>query len=110
EPLLLEKNGYQVRVETLNDWLLGQFKGTLFVLFAAVAVLLIIGCSNVSILMLARGTARMQELATRLAIGASRMRIVRQLLTESLVVSVAGGVLGMALAYAAIHFIVGLLP
>ena len=73
-------------------------------------LLLLIGCGNVSILMLARGTARLQELATRLAIGASRMRIVRQLLTESVIVSVAGGVLGMALAYAAIHFIVGLLP
>ncbi len=110
EPLLLPKEGYTIRVETLNDWLLGQFKGTLFVLFAAVALLLLIGCGNVSILMLARGTARLQELATRLAVGASRLRIIRQLLTEAVILAVTGGALGMALAYAAIHFIVGLLP
>lgn len=110
EPTMVRQSAYTIKVETLNDWLLGQFKGTLLLLFAAVALLLLIGCGNVSILMLARGTARLQELATRLAIGASRLRIVRQLLTESVIVSVAGGVLGMALAYAAIHLIVGLLP
>ncbi|MGA8730549.1 MAG: ADOP family duplicated permease, partial [Terracidiphilus sp.] len=110
EPQMLPKDGYTIQVETLNDWLLGQFKGTLLVLFAAVALLLLIGCGNVSILMLARGTARLQELATRLAVGASRLRIIRQLLTESVMLSVTGGALGMALAYAAIHFIVGLLP
>jgi predicted permease len=110
EPSLLPKDGYGLKVETLNDWLLGQFKGTLLVLFAAVALLLLIGCGNVSILMLARGTARMQELATRLAVGASRMRIVRQLLTESTILSMIGGIFGMALAYAAVHLIVSLLP
>ena len=110
EPQLLPKDGYRLKVETLNDWLLGQFKGTLLVLFAAVALLLLIGCGNVSILMLARGTARLQELATRLAVGASRLRIICQLLTEAVIVALAGGALGMALAYAAIHFIVGLLP
>ncbi len=107
---MLPKDGYTIQVETLNDWLLGQFKGTLLVLFAAVALLLLIGCGNVSILMLARGTARLQELATRLAVGASRPRIIRQLLTESVMLAVTGGALGMAMAYAAIHFIVGLLP
>ncbi len=110
EPTMVRQSDYTIKVETLNDWLLGQFKGTLLLLFAAVALLLLIGCGNVSILMLARGTARLQELATRLAIGASRIRIVRQLLTESVILSVAGGVLGMALAYEAIHLIVGLLP
>ena len=110
EPQMLPKDGYTIQVETLNDWLLGQFKGTLLVLFAAVALLLLIGCGNVSILMLARGTARLQELATRLAVGASRPRIIRQLLTESVMLAVTGGALGMAMAYAAIHFIVGLLP
>ena len=110
EPGLLPHDGYSIEVQTLNDWLLGQFKGTLLVLFAAVALLLLIGCGNVSILMLARGTARLQELATRLAVGASRMRIVRQLLTESVILAVTGGVFGMTFAYAAIHLIVGLLP
>jgi predicted permease len=110
EPNLLPKDGYTVNVQTLNDWLLGQFKGTLLVLFAAVALLLLIGCGNVSILMLARGTARLQELATRMAVGASRRRLVRQLLTEAVMLAVTGGLLGMALAYATIQFIVGLLP
>lgn len=110
EPTLIPRESYTLQVETLNDWLLGQFKGTLLVLFAAVALLLLIGCGNVSILMLARGTARLQELATRLAIGASRMRIARQLLTEAVIVSVTGGALGMAFAYGAIHLITGLIP
>ena len=110
EPNLLPKDGYTINVQSLNDWLLGQFKGTLLVLFGAVALLLLVGCGNVSILMLARGTARMQELATRLAVGASRARVVRQLLTEAVMVAVTGGLLGMAFAYGAIQFIVGLLP
>ena len=96
EPQLLPKDGYKLNVETLNDWLLGQFKGTLMVLFGAVALLLLIGCGNVSILMLARGTARLQELATRLAVGASRSRIIRQLLTEAVMLAVTGGALGMS--------------
>ena len=110
EPGLVPRDSYTIQAETLNDWLLGQFKGTLMVLFVAVAVLLLIGCGNVSILMLARGTARLQELATRLALGASRGRLIRQLLTESVILAVTGGLLGLAFAYAAIHLIVSLLP
>jgi predicted permease len=110
EPGLLPKDGYTFKVENLNDWLLGQFKGTLLLLFVAVALLLLIGCGNVSILMLARGTARLQELATRLAVGASRQRIMCQLLTESVILSLTGGAVGMAFAYAAIRLITGLLP
>jgi predicted permease len=110
EPSLLPSDGYRIKVESLNDWILGQFKGTLILLFVAVALLLLIGCGNVSILMLARGTARLQELATRLALGASRRRIVQQLLTEAVILSVIGGVLGMCFAYAAIRLITGLIP
>jgi predicted permease len=109
-PEMLPRESFEVKVETLNDSLLGQFKGTLFLLFAAVALLLLIGCGNVSILMLARGTARQQELGMRAALGATRLRIVRQLLTEAVLLSVTGGALGMGLAYLAIRFIVGLLP
>ena len=105
EPSLLPHDGYRIKVETLNDWILGQFKGTLILLFVAVALLLLIGCGNVSILMLARGTARLQELATRLALGASRGRIMQQLLTEAVILSLTGGVLGMAFALAAIRLI-----
>jgi predicted permease len=110
EPALLPADGYRIKVETLNDWLLGQFKGTLILLFVAVALLLLIGCGNVSILMLARGTARLQELATRVALGSSRLRLVQQLLTEAVILSVTGGVLGMAFALVAIRLITGLIP
>ncbi len=109
-PEMFPHESYQIKVETLNDSLLGQFKGTLFLLFGAVALLLLIGCGNVSILMLARGTARQQELGMRAALGATRLRIVRQLLTEAVLLSVTGGALGIALAYLAIRLIVGLLP
>lgn len=107
---LVPQDGYRIKVESLNDGLLGQFKGTLILLFVAVALLLAIGCGNVSILMLARGTARQQELATRLALGASRLRVMRQLLTEAVLLSVTGGILGMVFAYIAIRLITGLLP
>ena len=110
EPSLLPPDGYRIKVESLNDWILGQFKGTLILLFVAVALLLLIGCGNVSILMLARGTARLQELATRVALGASRRRIVQQLLTEAVILSITGGVLGMLFANVAIRLITGLLP
>ena len=109
-PEMAPRDSFQVKVETLNDTLLGQFKGTLFLLFGAVALLLLIGCGNVSILMLARGTARQQELGMRAALGATRLRIVRQLLTEAVMLSVTGGALGIGLAFLAIRLIVGLLP
>lgn len=84
--------------------------GTLYLLFAAVAMLLAIGCGNVSILMLARGTARQHELAVRAAVGASSFRIVRQLLTESLLLAVTGTGLGILLAYQLLALIVAWLP
>ncbi|WP_263385157.1 ABC transporter permease [Granulicella arctica] len=109
-PQTLQRGPYRVTVETLNDNLLGEFKGTLLTLFAAVLSLLLIGCSNVSILLLARGSARQYELAMRTALGAPRIRIIRQLLTEAVLLSVAGGVLGMAIAFAAIRLITVLIP
>jgi predicted permease len=94
----------------LNDEFVRDLGGTLYLLLCAVALLLAIGCGNVSILLLARGTARQHELAVRTAIGASRGRIVRQLLTESLLLSLTGAVLGVVLAYRAVAVIVTLLP
>ena len=101
---------FKVEVLGLNDVFLEQLGGTLSLLFGAVALLLLIGCGNVSILLLARATARQHEFAIRSAVGARRMRIVRQLLTESLVLSVTGAALGVLLAYKSLDLIVANLP
>src|SRR5271168_379803 len=100
----------QFYVVGLNDDFIKQLGGTLSLLFGAVALLLAIGCGNVSILLLARGTSRQHEFAVRAAIGASRGRIIRQLLTESLLLSLTGAALGVLLAYKALALIVSLLP
>ena len=100
----------RVKVVSLNQDLLGQFQGTLILLFSAVALLLLIGCANVSILLLARGTARQHEFAVRASIGATRARIVRQLLTESVLLSLFGAVLGIGFAYGGVSLITAWLP
>ena len=99
-----------LHIQGLNDRFLDEIGGTLALLFGAVALLLAIGCGNVSILLLARGTARRHEIALRAAIGASRWRIVRQLLTESLLLSISGATLGVLVAYKLLALIVSLLP
>lgn len=100
----------RVRVVSLNQQILGQFQGTLVLLFGAVALLLLIGCANLSILLLARGTARQHEFAVRASVGASRQRIVRQLLTESVLLAVIGAALGIALAWGGVSIITAWLP
>jgi predicted permease len=100
----------RTKTVTLNEQVLGQFSGTLLLLFGAVVLLLVIGCANVSILMLARSTARMHELALRSSMGASRWRIMRQLLTESVVLSLTGAALGVLLAYGAVKWIAEAMP
>jgi len=100
----------RVHVKGLNDDFLEQLGGTLALLFCAVGLLLAIGCGNVSILLLARGTARQHEFAVRSAIGATRKRMIRQLLTESLLLSLTGAALGVALAYFSLAKIVAALP
>jgi len=104
------KKQFHIRVRGLNDDFMQSLGGTLALLFGAVALLLLIGCGNVSILLLARATARQHEFAVRSAIGASRGRIVRQLLTESLLLSFTGAALGIFLAYRSLDLIVANLP
>ena len=101
---------FRIAVRKMGEFYVRDLRGTLYLLFGAVALLLAIGCGNVSILLLARGTARQHELAIRSAVGASRFRIVRQLLTESLLLALIGAGLGVVLAYRVLGFIVARLP
>jgi predicted permease len=88
----------------------GKFVPTLVLIFAASMLLLLLACANVSILLLARGTAREQEFAVRGALGASRGRLIRQLLVESLLLAATGAALGMAAGYWILPAVLKLLP
>ena len=90
--------GYKARVESLKDHVSGKLRRSLIVLWCAVALILLIGCANLSNLALARAAARSKEFALRSALGAGRGRLIRQALTESIVLSMGGAVLGLGLA------------
>ncbi len=97
-------------VRPLKDDLVGAVANALWVLMGAIGAVLLVACANIANLMLVRADARRQELAVRAALGAVPARIARELLVESLVIAVAGGLLGLALAYAGIELLVSIGP
>jgi predicted permease len=102
--------GLEIRIQGVGDRIRRSLGSTLYLLFAAVLLLLVISCVNVSILLLARGTGRRHEFAVRAAVGGSGWRIIRQLLTESLILGLAGAALGVIATYRSTPFVVSLLP
>ena len=101
---------FRVNLRTIVELYARPMGPRLYLLLGAVASLLLIGCANVSILLLVRGANRQQELAVRAALGAGRVRIVRQLLTEATVIAFAGAVLGVLMAWRALALIVAWVP
>jgi predicted permease len=101
---------WKIELHTFKETFESNLNETLWILFAAVGLLLLIACANVSNLLLARAAGRQREMAMRAALGASRGRIVRQLLTESLLLGAIGAVLGIAGSYGALQGILAVMP
>jgi putative ABC transport system permease protein len=101
---------FSVVIESLTNLVVGKFRTTLYIVLAAVGLLLLIGCGNVANLMLARATGREKEFAIRAALGASRWRLIRQVLVESVILAIGGAAIGTLFAWGGLRSLVAAIP